>query len=203
MVRFWITWFASWWDMGQHHSTHQLIQPSKTQKMRNKARPWHMTRQWMINRGYRNIFSSGDDNIPVTLLGSHVMTDHLSPHNLQYSPPSLATSSSSSCVLPRVNVSIFCSWCSCLAHWSPLHGHPLQSISLQLNGHKLFENKSSSLQNLSNITASDTYANPLNLQFITKYFQYNSFWYLCQSIKCSSLQNVFNIMRVHYMTVCS
>ena len=46
------------------------------------------------------------------------------------------------------------------AHWLPLHGHPLQSISLQLNGHKISENKSSSLQNLSNITASDTYANP-------------------------------------------
>ena len=47
-----------------------------------------------------------------------------------------------------------------MAHWLPLHGHPLQSISLQLNGHKISENKSSSLQNLSNITASDTYANP-------------------------------------------
>ena len=77
------------------------------------------------------------------------------------------------------------------AHWSPLHGHPLQSISLQLNGHKLFENKSSSLQNLSNITASDTYANPLNLQFITKSFQYNSFWYLCQSINLQFITKCF------------
>ena len=77
------------------------------------------------------------------------------------------------------------------AHWLPLHGHPLQSISLQLNGHKLFENKSSSLQNLSNITASDTYANPLNLQFITKSFQYNSFWYLCQSINLQFITKCF------------
>ena len=78
-----------------------------------------------------------------------------------------------------------------MAHWLPLHGHPLQSISLQLNGHKLFENKSSSLQNLSNITASDTYANPLNLQFITKSFQYNSFWYLCQSINLQFITKCF------------
>ena len=141
MVRFWITWFASWWDMGQHHSTHQLIQPSKTQKMRNKARPWHMTRQWMINSGYRNIFSSGDDNIPVTLLGSHVMTDHLSPHNLQYSPPSLATSSSSSCVLPRVNVSIFCSWCSCLSAQNSVATFIIRNIAQAEN--KLFFHKTS------------------------------------------------------------
>ena len=48
---------------------------------------------------------------------SYPAWESLVPPTLQYShsPPSLATSSSSFCVLRRVNVSIFCSWCSCLS----------------------------------------------------------------------------------------
>ena len=137
----------------------------------------------MINSGYRNIFSSGDDNIPVTLLGSHVMTDHFSPHNLQYSPPSLATSSSSSCVLRRVNVSIFCSWCSCLSAQNSVATFIIRNIAQAEN--KLFFHKTS-----------------INKQtYFQIQYSYLHMWYVtedCHSIAITTYMEKIEIFLFHY-----